>query len=86
MTVGAGLDGDRCASDQVTLVGRAKHDLFQPPLCPCTTPATPARPDLLQLHLDLIRCVGLPVSFWLGLHFPLHPRGVLPAGIQRLSQ
>ena len=45
----------------------------------------PARPYLLQLHLDLSGCFGLPVSFWLGLGLPLHPRGVLIARVKLRS-
>jgi hypothetical protein len=41
MTVDAGLDGDRCASDQVTLADRSEHDMFQSPLCQCATGIQP---------------------------------------------
>ena len=47
--------------------------------------ATPPRPYLLQLHLDLFGCFCLPVSLWLGVGLPLHPRGVLTTGVQPCS-
>jgi hypothetical protein len=45
-------------------------------------PATPAQPDLLQLHVHLIGRFRLPVSLRLGLGLPLNPRGVLAAGVK----
>jgi hypothetical protein len=46
------------------------------------TPATPARPDLLQLHFHVIGRFRLPVSLRPDLGLPLHPRGVLAAGVK----